>query len=104
MFNPKFKKGVIFHKLRNARNARNAAKKTNQNNEEGCSMSGEELKSFLKYCVVQNDKAKLKNVLRETVSIRRQLLAVDDDELKDFWNFYFVDVDLVIILFYLVFF
>lgn len=57
---------------------------------------------MLKYIVVQNEKQKLKEILRESVRLRRELLKKNnDDELKEFWQFYFVDTDLVgYILFY----
>lgn len=95
LYNPTAKKGIIFHKFRNAKTA--ASKKAKEQRVENCTMSEKELNSILKYCVVKSDKQKLKQVLRETVDIRRVLLKRGDDDMKDFWTFYFVDVDLVTI-------
>lgn len=83
------KKGVIFHKLRNNKPA---AKPKEQKND---MKTENELKSMLKYCVVNNDKEKLKTILLQTVSVRRQLLKLDGDDFKEFWKFYFVETDLV---------
>lgn len=59
-------------------------------------MSEVDLKSELKYIVAKNEKQKLKGILRGSVYIRRELLKRnDDDEFKEFWQFYFVDTDLV---------
>lgn len=61
----------------------------------------EELKKFFKYCVVKNDKEKLKQKLRESVSLRRKLIKKDDIELKDFWLFYLMDTELVKLIDYM---
>lgn len=82
------KKGVIFHKIRN-----NKQKLKELNDEE--KKTEDELKTILKYCVVKNDKAKLKEILSETITIRRKLLQKDDEDFKEFWKFYFIDTDLV---------
>lgn len=50
---------------------------------------------MLKYCVINNDKTKLKELLLETISIRRQLFKKNNDAFKEFWKFYFLDTDLV---------
>lgn len=44
---------------------------------------------------MKNDKQKLREALRKTVSTRRKLLAEDDPELMEFWKFYFVDIEMV---------
>lgn len=62
-------------------------------------MTENELKSELKYCVVKNDKEKLKQILRDTVSLRQQILKKHDDGLKELWTFYLVDTELVLINF-----
>lgn len=66
-----------------------------QNNE----MTENELKSELKYCVVKNDKEKLKQIMRNTVSLRQQMLKNHDGDYKALWNFYFVDTEMVLIFF-----
>lgn len=86
------KKGIIFHKLRNSRAA---AKKAVDLPENEDTLSEKDLKTLLKYCVVKNDKQKLKKALCKTVSMRRKLLAEDDPELMEFWRFYFVDIEMV---------
>lgn len=55
----------------------------------------EELKSKLKYCVVKNNRNELREILWRTISIRRQLLKKDDNDSKEFWKFYFIEIDLV---------
>lgn len=65
----------------------------NQNVREEYEISEEELKSTLKYCVIKNDKKM--DILRVSVSIRRRLLLQNDEDLNEFWKFYFVDNDLV---------
>lgn len=95
LYNSKLKKGVIFHKLRNTRNASKKLCANVQCDEEESAMTEDELKKFLKYCVVKNDKQKLKSILRETIPIRRRLLQEKDDDLIEFWHFYFVDTDMV---------
>lgn len=84
------KKGTIFHKLRNSKsvNKHKEQKSTDK-------VTEKELISTLKYCVVKNDKAKLKEMLLETISMRRLLFKKDDDDFKEFWKFYFLDTDLV---------
>lgn len=93
LYNPTAKKGVIFHKFRNAKAV--AARKIKTFASENEMMSEAELKSQLKYCVVKNDKAHFKELMRQTVGMRRKLLKADDPDLKDFWTVYFVDTDLV---------
>lgn len=59
-------------------------------------MTEEKLRTMLKYIVVKNEKQQLKKILRESVPLRRELFKKNnDDELKEFWQFYFVDTDLV---------
>lgn len=83
------KRGTIFHKLRNNKTVTKPKdSKANKN-------TIKELKATLKYCVVKKDKKKLKEILLETISIRRQLLKEEDNDFKEFWNFYFVDTELV---------
>lgn len=50
---------------------------------------------FLKYCVVKNDKKKLKDKLSETIDLRRKLLKENNEEFHEFMAFYFVDPELV---------
>lgn len=77
---------MIYHKIKNYR-----AKKTVN----VVDSTESELKEFLKYCVVNKDKSKLKEKLRETIEIRRRLLIENDGEFKDFFAFYFVDPEMV---------
>lgn len=58
-------------------------------------MTEEELKKNLKYCVVKNDKQKLKEILRGTISMRRQMFERNDEDMIEFWHFYFVDTEMV---------
>lgn len=88
-YNPKAHKGMLFHKLKNAKST-NASKNVPSNAE-----TEESLKTFFKYCVVENDRAKLKNKLRGTIELRRKILKEKKEEFIDFLQFYFVDIDLV---------
>lgn len=83
------KKGIIFHKLRNKKSVTKPKELKNDKTAEN------ELKSMLKYCVVNNDRKKLEEILSETISIRRKLLKIEGDDFKEFWKFYFVETDLV---------
>lgn len=58
-------------------------------------MTEEELKKNLKYCVVKNDKQKLKEILRGTISMRRQMFERNDEDMIEFWHFYFVNTEMV---------
>lgn len=92
LYNPKQKKGYLYHKLKNVR----AAQKPNLTvpvDESDCDQ--EELKLFLKTCVVKKDKKALKEKLKKTITLRRQLMQCNQDEFADFFKFYFVDPELV---------
>lgn len=85
LYNSKAKCGFIHNKIKNAKI------KTKPANE----LSEDDLKKFLKHCVVSNDRAKLKEKLLDSVALRRRLLKEDDTEFRDFFKFYFVDPSLV---------
>lgn len=55
----------------------------------------DDLKKFLKQCVVSKDRKKLKDKLQDTIALRRQLLKENGDEFRNFFKFYFVDPSLV---------
>lgn len=80
---------MLYHKIKNAKST-NASKTAAPNAE-----TEESLKLFFKHCVVQNNRAKLKNKLRGTVELRRKILNEKKEEFMNFLQFYFVDVDLV---------
>lgn len=84
------KRGTIFHKLRNSTTV--GRQKEQKNNDK---TNENELKSMLTYCVIKNYKTKLKEILLETIAMRRLLFKKDDSDFKEFWKFYFIDTDLV---------
>lgn len=63
------------------------------NDESDC--DEEELKLFLKTCVVKKDRKALKERLQNTIAVRRQMMK-NQEEFADFFTFYFVDPTLVI--------
>lgn len=84
LYNSKAKSGILYHKIKNTK-----PKKAQSN------LSEDDLKDFLKHCVVSNDRVKLKEKLQETAALRRLLLQKDGDDFRDFFKFYFVDPSLV---------
>lgn len=58
-------------------------------------MTSEQLLEYLKYCVVEKNKPKLKEKLAETVDLRRKMLKQNKEDFKEFMSFYFVDPELV---------
>lgn len=81
------KKGSVYHKIKNWKHTKKQVE-VNDTNEV-------ELKEFLKYCVVHKDKTKLKEVLRDSITLRRNLLKDEHIDFKEFWMFYFIDPELV---------
>lgn len=86
LYNPKAKSGFIYNKIKNTKGR--FTKLTNE-------LSEEDLKKFLKHCVVSKDRVQLKEKLLDSVALRRRLLKDDDVEFRDFFKFYFVDPSLV---------
>lgn len=88
LYNNKAKSGILYHKIKNTK--AKSVKTTSDFNEE-------DLKNFLKYCVVSKNNEKLKDKLQKTISLRRQLLKENGDDFREFFQFYFVDPSLVCI-------
>lgn len=84
-------KGTLYHKLKNSKGR--GKKTVAQNDQSG--ETEESLKAFFKYCVVHNDKEKLKEKLSGTVELRRKLLKEKKEDFMEFLQFYFIDIDLV---------
>lgn len=58
-----------------------------------------DLKMFLKTCRLPHNKDDLKSKLVESKSYRIKMIADEFEDYKEIWNFYFVCVDLVCILY-----
>lgn len=84
LYNSKARSGILYHKIKNTK-----PKKVQSE------LSEDDLKDFLKHCVVSNDRTKLKEKFQETVALRRLLLQTNGDDFRDFFKFYFVDPSLV---------
>lgn len=80
---------MLFHKIKNAKSAH--TNKTAAPNAE----AEESLMKFFNYCVLKNDRTKLKTKLRGTVDLRRKILKERKDEYMNFIHFYFVDIQMV---------
>lgn len=98
MYDAKSKKGALYNGILNRR------RKNNQTAEISiCETSSielndqdkEDVKNFLKTCVLPRDKKALKAKLVEFKVYRNELITQSFDEYKEIWNFYFVCPDLV---------
>lgn len=60
-------------------------------------VEAEELKEFLKGCVLPGDVKKIESKMRETVETRKEMIKSSGSMLPKVFNFYWIDTQLVLL-------